>query len=206
MINTVIVCDKDDKELGDFFSLCKYHAIKTSQQHKVTIKELHSEDIDVVNFSNHLLDINQANFLFFSFVHGSCTSMTINGHDHFLSTSNNYYTLSNAFIYAFSCYNGMDLADKLLENKAHVYWGYLNKAWVCYDFIDEFEVCALSGFDFFALGNTIENAESMMIARINEEIDEISGINMFAASLLMKNRDAMIIKGDKQMTINDFII
>lgn len=205
MINTVIVCDKDDKELGDFFSLCKDHVI-TTQQHQAKIKELYSDDVDVANFSDHLSDINQSNFLFFGFVHGSSTFMTMNGYDHFLSTSNNYYTLSNAFVYAFSCYNGMDLADKLLENNVHTYWGYLDKAWVCYDFIEDFKDCALSGFDSFALGNTIECAENMMIEKMNGKIDDIYNVNMFAASLLMKNRDAMIIKGNKQLTIGDFSI
>lgn len=206
MINTVIVCDKDDKDLGDFFSLCKYHAIQATEQHTANIKELYSDDIDVVNFSNYFSDINQSNFLFFGFVHGSCTSMTINGYIHFLSTSNNYYTLSNALIYAFSCYNGKDLADKLLENKVHVYWGYRDKAWVCYDFIDDFKDCALSGFDSFVLGNTIERAENVMIDETNNKIDEIYGVNMFAASLLMENRDAMVVKGNKQMTIEDFVV
>lgn len=204
MINTVIVCDKDDKELGDFFSLCRYHVIRTTQQHKTAIKELHSDDIDVANFSNHLSDVNQSNFLFFGFVHGSSTAMTMNGYDQFLSTSNNYYTLTNAFVYAFSCYNGMDLADKLLENNVHTYWGYLDKAWVCYNFMEDFKDCALSGFDSFASGNTIAHAENMMTDKTNSKIDELYGVNMFAASLLMKNRDAMVVKGNKQMTIHDF--
>lgn len=206
MINTVIVCDKDDEELGDFFSLCKYHVISATQQYQAQIKELHSDDIDIANFSNYLSGINQSNFLFFGFVHGSSTAMMMNYYDQFLSTSNNYYTLTNAFVYAFSCYNGMDLADKLLENKVHTYWGYLDKAWVCYDFMEDFKDCALSGFDSFVLGNTIECAEKMMTEKINCKIDEIYDVNMFAASLLMKNRDAMVVKGNKQITINAFVI
>lgn len=80
-----------------YYALCKDHIIANAKYRTAQIKELDSSNVDVNNFSTHLSAINQSNFLFFGFVHGSSRTMTINGVDHFISTSENYYILSNAF-------------------------------------------------------------------------------------------------------------
>jgi len=206
MINEVIVCDRNDKVLGEFFSLCKDFVIEKTSPLLPNTKELYPEDIDLVNFSNHLIGINQYNFLFLGFVHGNNETMFINESEKFISTTDNYYVLSNALIYVFSCHSGNELADKLLENNAHVFWGYSNKAWVCYDFIELFKICAMSGYNHFILGCSIEDAEKKMKSEINHQIDILYNISMFAASKLMENLDKMIIKGNKTLTIQDFVL
>lgn len=204
MINALIVCDSEDEKLGDFFCLCKDHTIYLSQKlmPAPNIRETHNIDVDTI--SNYVSDINLSNFLFFGFVHGSRESMCINGGVEFLNVTTNHYLLSNAFVYAFSCYNGCELADTLLNYNAHIYWGYSDKAWVCHDFIEDFKECALSGYSHFIEGCTIAESEIKMIADMNTKIDELYSISMFAAATLMKNRDAMIVKGRKELTIEDF--
>ena len=206
MINTVIVYDDDDENLGDFFSLCKHHVVSTSRQYKSEIKEINSSNIDVDNLGLSFSEVNQNNFLFFGFIHGSKDSMIMNETDHFISVTNNYYILSNAFVYTFSCHNGSDLADKLLENNVHIYWGYNEKASVCNNYINEFRNCALCGYDYFISGCSVEIAEKMMYETINDTIDKLANVSSFAASILMDNRDSIIVKGNKSMTMADFIL
>lgn len=206
MINALIVCDKDDDKLGDFFCLCKNHTIYLSQKLKPSLNIRETHDIDVDNMGRYVSDINLSNFLFFGFVHGSRECMYINSNIEFINATTNYYLLSNAFVYAFSCYNGSELADILINNSVHTYWGYSNKAWVCHDFMEDFKECALSGYSHFIEGCSVAEAEMKMIADMNNKIDKLYNVNILAATLLMENRDAMVVKGRKDLTISDFRI
>lgn len=204
-MNIVIVCDKSDKKLGDFFNLCKDYAIDLSNQaiDLPNIREVY--DIDSDSMCTHTSDVNLSNFIFFGFVHGSQECMYINGNTAFINTTINHYLLSNAFIYTFSCHNGNLLADTLINNNAHTFWGYKDEAWVCLDYIEDFKKCALSGYFHFLKGKNIAESEEAMRNDTNEIIDELYLKNMLAASYLLDNRNAMVVKGKKDLTIKDFI-
>lgn len=204
MTNAVVVYDDNDLELGDFFSSCADSLDGLFENANINSIKLDSNDVNASNLCSYISPVNERNFFFLGFVHGTPESMLIGGTEHFVSLTNNYYLFSNAFIYAFSCYNGTELADTLLANSALVFWGYSNKAWVIYDYIDKFKECALAGYKYFLEGSTIEEAYHLMIMDINEQIDTLYIENFLAASMFMRNRDALIVKGNLELTIADF--
>lgn len=208
MINQVVVLDGEDEVLGDFFSLCADQAHSRCEAHGgvIVTQRVGSDEVTSTNISGLLSKVNQQGFIFLGFVHGTPEAMVINGTDNFVSTADNYYVFSNAFLYTFSCYNGTELADKLLTNGAISFWGYSKKAWVCHAFHSEFANAALSGYYHFLDGHNTATAYERMIDDINNQIDAIYQRSMFAASTLMDNRDALILKGDKELKISDLMV
>ncbi|NDV82539.1 hypothetical protein [Bacteroides sp. 51] len=207
MINTVIIYDHDDETLGNFFCLCAddVEFIPDKAIAELNVIKLNSDDVTVANLSTHMVKYNQERFIFLGFMHGSKEAMVLSGTENIVTLTTNHYLFSNAFIYNFSCYNGTDLADVLLQNNALVFWGYSDKAWVCYACLDEFKKCALSGLSHFLTGINVESSHRLMIEDINETIDKLYASNMFAASTLLENRDAIIVKGDKTLTYFDLL-
>lgn len=204
MTNAVVVYDDNDLELGDFFCSCVDSLDTLFEGANINPIKLDSNNVNASNLCSYISPVNEQNFFFLGFVHGTSESMLIGGTEHIVSLTNNYYLFSNAFIYAFSCYNGTELADALLDNNALVFWGYSNKAWVIYDYVSQFKECALAGYKYFLEGSTIEEAYQLMIADINEQIDILYTENFFAASMFMRNRDALVVKGRLELTIADF--
>lgn len=204
MTNAVVVYDNNDLELGDFFCSCVDSLDELFEKSGINPIKLGSSEVNTSNLCSYISPINEQKFFFLGFVHGTHDSMLIGETEHFVSLTNNYYLFSNAFIYAFSCYNGADLADTLLENKALVFLGYSDKAWVIYDYIDEFKECALSGYRHFLNGATIEASHQLMIKDMNEQIDALYEEDFFVASMFMRNRDALIVKGNMELTIDNF--
>ena len=207
MINQIVIVDEQDDGLGDFFGLCADHAHSLCTEHPCNInnQQFGSDDVSTKNISDILSNVNQRGFIFLSFVHGDNNSM-FNGSECFVSTTDNYYLFSNSFIYTFSCYTGNDLADTLLMNGVIAFLGYSKEAWVLPSYFDEFKKAAMSGYNHFLNGDSAIIAYNRMIEDTNDQINEMYKKNMIVASYLMKNRDALILKGNKGLTIGDFNI
>lgn len=207
MINQIIVHDEQDEILGDFFGLCAdyVHSLcVVGHQCEINSQRHGSGKVTANNIGEILSKVNQRGFLFLSFVHGSPESMVMDDTECFVSTTKNHYLFTNSFIYTFSCYNGTDLADILLMNGAAVFWGYSNAAWVCHPHNDEFKTAALSGYRHFLSGDSATVAYNRMIEDMNTQIDEMYKTDIIAASCLMKNRDALTLKGNRELTVDYF--
>ncbi len=206
MINQIVVLDGQDERLGDFFSLCADHASSLCAGHRCEINSQRHDtgDVTSANIGDVLSRVNQQGFLFLSFVHGSPDSMVIDDAECFVSTEHNYYLFTNGFVYTFSCYTGTELADKLLGNGAVAFLGYTDSAWVCHPHLDDFKKAALSGYHHFLDGDSADVAYCRMIEDMNAMIDEMYEKDFVAANYLMKNRDALILKGYRGLTIDDF--
>lgn len=53
-------------------------------------------------------------------------------------------------------------------------------------------------------GATIEASHQLMIKDMNEQIDALYEEDFFVASMFMRNRDALIVKGNMELTIDNF--
>lgn len=204
MVNLVVIYDKNDNVLGDFFCKCRSLVLDILLNNKIDISVVDECCIDASQLADCLSRVNQNNFVFCGFLHGNLDSMLINGGDRLISTEINHYLLTNAFIYTFSCHCGAQLADALIKNNAHTFWGYNAEAYVCNDYIDIFAKCSLAGYKYFIEGNAISRSEELMVADINLALDELYLKNALVAACLMDNRNAMVVKGDKNLTIQDF--
>jgi hypothetical protein len=209
-LNAVVLVDGDDKILGDFFHSLEIKTTEllnqfvTSEGLEFKNNVLHSDDIDAVSISEKIATVNSSQFLCFCYVHGDENSMAVDNQP-FLSTSVNYYIFSNAFVYTFSCKNGAGLADKLIENQVRTFIGYQHEAWCPNDYDDITSNIALVGLKSFLSGKTAEDAyEDLRLAYDKQIYDKRK--EGFARHYYKLNRDALVIKGDGKLTINDIYI
>lgn len=134
-LSTVIIAD--DSAECSIHDLCVMLRDSTSQlleQYQQTHTNITVDNVtlssDVVttnNLSGKLSTINQSNFISFWFGHGEKDRFTI-ANEAIVTTTVNHYVFSNALIYTFSCYNGQELADVLIANKAIAFVGYGKEA------------------------------------------------------------------------------
>ena len=204
MINTVLLYDNKDATLGTFFNLCAnkfLHLHNALYNHSVSA-EHNTENCEKEVIESVLSAYNNSNFLFVSFLHGNADAMYISNEK--VVSCDNAHFFTNAFCYTFSCYCGKNLATILLQNNACVFWGYIDKAYSVSGYEEDFADLAISGLKHFFDNKTIEEAHNAVIEEYTNKIDELYQINFITASFVMRNRDSMVVLGDKSLTVNDF--
>jgi hypothetical protein len=206
MINTILLYDNKDNKLGMFFSLC---ANKFLYIHNAVFKQNVSAEHSTENSEKNIIesvlsDYNSSKFLFVSFLHGNEDAMYISN-ERIISVDNAYF-LTNAFCYTFSCYCGKNLALRLLENDACVFWGYNDKAYSISDYEDDFAELAISGLAHFLKNESVDNAFNKVREEYVKKIDTLYQENFFVAAYLLRNKESMVVYGNKNMTVSDFTV
>ena len=212
-LNAVILAD--DSVECDIRELCILLREKTSrlleqyqQAHanvNVDNKILSSDLINTNNLADNLSAINLKNFISFWYGHGEKDKFKI-ANDAIVTTTVNHYVFSNALIYTFSCFSGQELADVLIANKAIAFVGY-NKEVQCPLGIDEITSQIANTFviSFLIQGKQVKEAVSDLRTAYDNVIygDYVDPIRR---SLFQTNRDSLVLKGDGNLKIDDFII
>lgn len=206
MINTVLLYDNQDATLGTFFNLC---ANKFLYLHNAIYNQSVRIEHNTGNSKKEIIEsaistYNSSKFLFVSFLHGSEDAMYISNEK--IVSIDNAYFFTNTFCFTFSCSCGKNLAHKLLANGACLFWGYIDKAYSIYEYEDDFAEIAISGLKHFLNKDTIENAEEKVREEYTKKIDELYQENYFAAAYLLRNKESMVVYGNKELTISDFAI
>lgn len=211
-LNTVIIAD--DSAECSIRDLCVMLRDSTSQlleQYQQTHANITVDNVtlssDVVttnNLSGKLSTINQSNFISFWFGHGEKDRFTM-ANEAIVTTTVNHYVFSNALIYTFSCYNGQELADELIANKAIAFVGYGKEAY-CPLGIDGITSQIAQAFivSFMIEGKSVKEA----VSDLKTAYDAIvyKNIDPLICMCFQSNRDALVLKGNGDLTINDFII
>ena len=210
MINTLIVCDNNDVEVGDFFNRCK---IKTEK--KIATSKLQFEKNEVTRnavfemlvpmFANR---INSKPFLFVSYSHGSENELLKNGTTPFISTDYEVKCLKNSIAFCYACKAGKNLGKELCKNDTLCFIGYDNDVIIQKYFGAEnsFIECATIGIEYFIDGNSTGQTLKLIKDRYTKFIDDFYLKDMLTATLFMQNRDALILHGDSEVTINDLCL
>jgi hypothetical protein len=206
MINTLLLYDNQDATLGTFFNLCanKFLLLNNAISQKSVCTEHNTENCKKETIESVLSDYNSSKFLFVSFLHGNEDAMYVSNAK--IVSFDNAYFFSNAFCYTFSCYCGKKLAHILLENRALVFWGYIDKAYTVADYEDDFADLSVSGLKHFLSNETVESAYNKVKEEFTIRIDSLYQDNFFVAATLLHNRDSMVVYGNKSLTVSDFII
>jgi len=205
MIKTVLLYDNQDTKLGTFFTLC---ANKLLHLHNATFKqnvsaEYNTDNCEREDVESILSAYNNSKFLFVSFLHGSKNGDAMLIANEKIVSHDNAYFFTNAFYYTFSCYCGKNLAARLLENGACVFWGYIDEAYSMPDYEEDFAELAILGLKHFYNGKTIDNAYNAVKEEYTNKIYELYKTDYFSAATLLHNRDSMVVLGDKNLTVND---
>ena len=211
-LNSVIIAD--DSEACNISSLCVLlkdataelltQFGQTRENVQVATNVYCSDEINKHNLAEKVSLLNSNGFLCFLYGHGSEESFSVNT-EKIVSTTDNYYIFSNGLIYAFSCLNGNNLADVLVENNAKTFIGYLGYANCPYGIDDVTCGIVLSFISSLLKGKSVSNAVNDLRASYEEAIfnDELEP---FQRSRFQENRDGLVLKGDGTLTINDFLV
>ena len=205
MIKSILLYDNEDNTLGNFFSLCAktFHYLSSNHSVDNLIVEHKSSSSSKSDVEITISRYNTDNFRFVSFLHGDHEATYVSK-NRIISTDNSYY-FSNAFCYTFSCYCGNTLAQRMLFNSAHVFWGYREKAYSIVGMEDDFMRLSMSGLNHFFEKDTIETAFCKVKEEFTEIIDSLYKKNYFVASTLLHNKDSMVVHGKKDLSILDFV-
>lgn len=210
-LNTVIIADDVAENIGELCvmlkdSTCQLIAqFRRSMENVQVSNTIYSHDtINKYNLSEKLSLVNPHTFLCCWFGHGSEESFSVNG-ENIVTTTDNHYVFTNAFIYTFSCLNGGTLADVLVNNNAKVFVGYNGNANCPYG-IDEVTCgIAMSFVSSLFNGKSVNNAVADLRSAYEDAIfnDELEP---FQRSRFQENRDSIVLKGDGTLTINDLLV
>lgn len=211
-LNTVIIADDSAEcDIRDLCIMLKDNTIQLLQQYQtaqavdVNNAVLSSDAISKNNISEQLSQINNNHFLSFWFGHGEKDKFKI-ANDAIVTTTVNHYVFSNALIYTFSCFNGQELADVLIANKAIAFVGYDKEA-QCPLGIDDItsEIAQTFIVSFMIEGKQVKEAVSDLKKAYDDAVYN-EKIDAFRRGYFQTNRDALVLKGDGDLTINDFVI
>lgn len=211
-LNAVIIADDSATcNIADFLAQLKENTIRLFDQYKMShpgleiqCQECLPDNVTKNTLSGHMARVNSENFACFWYGHGNSHSFVI-GDEEIVTSNENYYIFSNALIYTFSCLNGGELADILIENQAKTFVGYKGVANCPYGLDDITTEIVMSFIDSFLSGKTANEAKADLVAAYERCIyDEC--LDPIQRSKYQENRDNLVIKGDAYITLEDLIV
>ncbi len=202
MINTLLVFDENDKDLGNFFSMCKEDLDEFFDKN-----EIFPEIIDKISNFEIMLPFKINNFksekfVFAAFTHGDKSNLLQSGTNSFVSVSQNLEIFNDSFFYTFACETGKILGQELIKHGCICFIGYDKKTHIWNTFQRPFIDTAVYGLKLFFEGEYTKTIFLKMKERYNEEIDKMYQKDYVIASILMDNRDALVLYG-KNINIDE---
>lgn len=207
MINALLVCDNNDSNLGDFFEKCKIETerLLASSDFEFNTIEISGNAAFEIAVPMNANSINSNPFLFVSYTHGSEDELLKNWNNPFISIDQNIDSLKNSFAYCYACKAGKNLGKQLCANGSLCFIGYKENVTVQKYFgaEDAFIECAVCGIEALVEGNSTSQTLNIMKEKHTEYIDDFYLRDMLTASLFMDNRDALVLHGNNELTINN---
>lgn len=206
MINSLLVYDNQDEDLGSFFQKCGEEVSKVCELNKnIEIQKISDGVVFSMLVPMRAGEINSKKFIFVSFTHGSETELLQNS-DPFVSINDDKNCLRNSFAYCFACSAGKSLGANLIKEDTLSFIGYKSEISIqtLFNREDLFVECAVAGINAFVKGKTVKESFDITVAKYNTNIDKIYTEDMPTASLLMENRDGLILHGNQNLCIDDF--
>jgi hypothetical protein len=201
MTDLIIAFDNEDPKLGFFFNRCT-EIITESVNDTWNCISIDSRSLNEIHLEIRTGQF-QGNFVFASFTHGSESSLVASGTSFLQSPVERNY-LVNSFSYCFACHSGKLLGRELVEKGTHTFIGYSDEASIVTTYIDLFAECAVEGLLRFYSGSTILEAFLLKKEKYDEEIDKLYQDDFFVASILMDNRDCLVLHGNSDLCNTDF--
>lgn len=210
MIRVNIAFDDKDPRLGSYFQECKEDLISFLEDRRVNnaddyaVDEIHSGRCNQVYIDNQISIVNANNFLFIAYSHGDDACLSAGGSAYIHSSfSGNLF--NNAFFYAVACSTGSLLGPDLVNNGCHVFIGYNGPFYVLHMHHRLAVNCANVGIKMFFMGHSVRESFNLIESFYNQEIDKLVAFHdPLAASFLISNKNALVLLGGGELTIDDF--
>ncbi len=117
----------------------------------------------------------------------------------------NAHLFSNSFFYAVACAVGARLGQNLIDRGCHVFIGYRDNFYFLNRQVQLAVKCANIGIKMFLSGKSVGEAFRLVEKFYNQEIDKLVAFNdIMASGCLRNNRDALVLLGNNDLTIDDF--
>lgn len=201
MTDFIIAFDNEDCNLGIFFKRCAELVIKSMGENWNCIS-IDSKSLNEVHLELRIEQF-KGNFIFASFTHGSGSSLVASGLSFIKSPVERNY-LANSFSYCFACHSGKNLGINLVENGTHCFIGYSDQVTFVVGYLEIFATCAVEGLLAFQDGETINKSLDRKKKKYTDFIDDLYRDHFLAASVLMDNRDCLVLHGNGELRTSDF--
>ena len=202
MTNIIIACDDEDSRLGNFFKACADDlTVSFSNNHvleTILSKTLNSAYLQII-----IENISVSSFIICPYSHGISDALLC-GSEKYIEKDINMHLFSGSLFYSFSCFSSTELGVSLVKNGCKAFIGYKNEAsiWTTYQAV--FVECANYAMKMFEQGYSLLSAFNMMKEKHNQEVDKIYTTDFLVASIIMENRDGLVLLGDEKIVIEDF--
>lgn len=205
MINTILIYDNNDEDLGEFFEKCAT-LTKERTDSNFNIAEINSQSLNELTLQIRAESVNEKAFLFVSYTHGSDSELLKSGITPFISESINATSLKNSLSYCFACHAGKKLGHNLIKNGALAFVGFMDelKIQMFFNALNYFVDCATSGIIFFLNGENLGDSIKKMKNKYTECIDQYYIIDIVIASWFMEHRDSLVTIGNTDLKLKDF--
>ena len=205
MTNIVIACDDDDHDLGGFFKACAddLNAFFEGDNYVIETISSSSRRLNSAYLQIVIEKISVSPFIICPYSHGESGSLLC-GNEKYIEKDVSTHLFLDSLFYSFSCFTSLELGKSLIESGCKAFVGYKNKASIWTTYQSPFVECANHAMKMFSKGHTLSSAFNMMIDRHNQEIDKIYTADFLIASIIMENRDGLVLLGDEEVTIEDF--
>jgi hypothetical protein len=201
MIKFILAYDEGNVELGYFFNKCAID-LKNSliaDKHFLAL-EIPSQRLNELYLGLKVEFYTEDKFIFTAYSHGDENRLTST--ETYLSTNSNLQPYKNTLFYTFSCLTGVTLGKKLIENGCLAFVGYKIEACIITRNEDIFIECSNFGLKQFILGENIGDSLKQMKDKHSELIDATYKKYPLVASTLRRNRNGLVLYGDKSLVIN----
>lgn len=202
MIRTLLIFDDKDPDMGAYFAGCAHNVKVQSNGLMAELIEIRSENLTAAYLNSTIENLNGSKFLCIVYSHGSKKSFLAN--EAFI-VEGDTERFSNSIFYTFSCHTGNDVGADIIRKGCSLFWGYTSKASFVVGYLSIFVDCANFGIIKLFQGETSGNAYVAMKEYYSNQIDALYKSDYFAASILMENRDGMILRGRWDIRLSDFL-
>lgn len=207
MIKALLIRDNLDVTLGDFFELCYTFIFnEINDKENIHCRSIESRTLNQLSVTMIAEQMYESPYLFASFTHGAPKQLLKSATEPFIEVGVNHSILSNSFAYCLACQAGTELGRTIVEDGGLCFVGYKNDFIIHTGYKNVFAECAVSGFKAFLNNGTIKESVDIMLDTYTHYIDELYMDNFFIASVLNADRDAVVIHGNSDLKIDDFVL
>jgi hypothetical protein len=200
MANTILAFDELDTVLGSFFQSCKENLDSFFAQIDIQPTFLNSNKLN--DLAIEIVTKEVTSFVFGAYSHGGNDCLLKSASTPYISRTNSY-NFKKSFFYTFSCSSGKELGADLIDNGCHCYIGYKDIVAIWSTYPKPFIECANYGLIQFFNGEESHSIINQMKDKYNKEIDKMYRQDFLIASILMENRDGLILLGNN-ISLVDF--
>ena len=207
MINIILAYSETDEALGLYFSLCandlKLFIQKSCKQH-ISLQEIQGDMLNPVYLELIVEQLHSQRFIVIAYSHGRERALT-HGGSAYIEVGQDSKLYSNALVYTDACLAGRQLGEHLVDNGCSAFCGYNDEVVAYVPYYDMFCECENYGIKKFLQGDALGTAFLQMKNKYTERIDKLYDYSVVADALLRRNRDALVLLGNRDLAINDFI-